>query len=232
MENSPESDGPAQRGVLLDSLPEENRADLLELARSVSFDRGQTILTAGEDGDTMVLIETGRVEVSVTSHEGRRSILTQMGPGEVLGDLAVLDGGPRSADAVAAGPVTGRLLTRGQVMGYLERNPTLAIGLIRELCRKLRDASEIHAQQALTDGAQRLALVLVRLFDKWGTPDADGTLVMREFVSQAEIGDFAGLARENVNRQIRLWSREGILASKGRRLSLTDSERLREIAGI
>lgn len=224
--------GLGEEGVLFPALSAAQRAALLKLSRPKSYARGATIFAEGEPGALMLLIESGRVEVSVTSASGRRSILNQMGAGEVLGELATLDGGPRSADAMAASDVTGRILTRQDLLAFLLDHPELAFALIEELCAKLRNLSDHYTAQALTEGGQRLARALLKLFDKWAedTPDNGRRLV--QVFSQSDIGDFAGMARENVNRYLRGWMRDGILGSDGRLLLLHDRPALERIADL
>lgn len=219
-------------GVLLPALSEEDRAKLLAMSRPKSYPKGMMIFAEGEPGSLMLLIESGRVEVSVGSHTGRHTILNQMGPGEVLGDLATLDGGPRSADAVAASDVTGRILTRQAILKFLADHPDAAFALLQELCQKLRNLSDLYTSQALTEGPNRLARALLKLFDKWGEPTPDGAERLCQPFTQSEIGDYASLARENVNRYMRIWTREGWIGSDGRRLVLRDRAALEELAGL
>jgi CRP/FNR family cyclic AMP-dependent transcriptional regulator len=219
-------------GVLLPALSAEDREKLLSMSRAKSYPKGQMIFAAGEPGSLMLLIESGRVQVSVGSMTGRHTILNQMGPGEVLGDLATLDGGPRSADAVAASDVTGRILTRQAILSFLADHPDAAFALLQELCQKLRNLSDLYTAQALTEGPSRLARALLKLFDKWGEPGPDGVERLRQSFTQTEIGEFASLARENVNRYMRLWTREGWIGTDGRKLVLRDRDALEELAGL
>lgn len=230
--NRDRNTGVIEDGLLFPTLAEDQRSDLLKLSRPKSYQRGTTIFASGEPGSLILLIETGRVEISITSASGRRSILNQMGPGEVLGDLATLDGGPRSADAIAASDVTGRILTRQHVLAFLAAHPDLAFSLIEELCAKLRNLSELYTAQALTEGSQRLARALLKLFDKWGEDLPDGSARLTQVFSQSDIGDFSGLARENVNRYLRGWIRDGIMGSDGRLLLLHDRTALKTIADL
>ncbi len=199
-------------------------------ARPVQFAAGQTIFAAGEPGSNVILIESGRVEVSITSITGRKSVLAHMGPGEVLGEIAALDGGTRSADSVAANKVTGLVLARENVLAFVSERPEIARAVIVELCLKVRNASEMFLTQSVIEGEPRLARGLIRLFDKWGTRSGDGTVLLAEKFSQQEIGEFSGLARENVNRQIKAWTEEGILRNEGRQLVLLDRSALEALA--
>lgn len=218
--------------LLLAAMGDEDRKVFLGMARRKVFPKGMTILAAGEPGAIMVLIETGRVEVSVTSMAGRKSVLNHMGAGEVLGEIATLDGGPRSADAVAASEVTGLMLTRQHIMGFLSDRPDIAFALIEVLCGKVRNASDMYSSQSLTEGGQRLARGLLRLFRKWGEPIGGERLRLTETFSQTDIGEFAGLARENVNRYLKAWTAEGILDADGRRLILVNPDALAALAEI
>ena len=155
------------QGVVFPALTDAQRQTLLSRCTPRAYAKGETIFSRGEPGSLIFVIETGRVEVSVTSRRGCRTILNQMGPGEVLGELAMLDGDPRSADARAATDATGRILTRQHFLVFLSDFPEMAAAIIQEICRKLRNLSDLHADQLATDGARRLALVLSRLFSKW-----------------------------------------------------------------
>lgn len=199
-------------------------------AKRRSYAAGQTIFAEGEPGNMVMLIEKGRVEVSVTSMSGRKSVLAHMGPGEVLGEIAALDGGTRSADTVAASAVEGLALSRKNILAFVAERPNVAQAIITELCRKVRNASDMFTTQSVTEGGPRLARALLRLFDKWGTTDADGLLRLEEKFSQTEIGEFSGLARENVNRHIKSWMEEGLLRSDKRQLVLLDREALEGLA--
>jgi len=217
-------------GVLVTAMGEESCRALFADAKSVAFDAGRTIFAAGEPGTAMILLETGRVEVSVTSISGRKSVLAHMGAGEVLGEIAALDGGPRSADAVAATAVSGRFLSRDNAMAYVSERPDVARAIIAALCGKVRNASEMFRTQSVVEGEARLARGLLRLFDKWGSTTSDGRECLTERFSQQEIGEFTGLARENVNRQIKALSEDGILRREARHLLLLDREALELLA--
>lgn len=221
---------PKSDGVLFPTLSPDDRKQLLKLGRPKSYPKGMTIFAAGEPGTLMLVIQRGRVEVSVGSHAGRRTIFNQMGPGEVLGDLAALDGGPRSADAVAASDVDGLILPRQTVMSFLADRPDLAFALLQELCGKLRNLSDLYAAQSLTEGSGRLASAILILFNKWGEPSACGGERLAQVFTQTEIGEFASLARENVNRHMRAWTKQGWIEIDGRQLILRSRSAIEAIS--
>jgi len=219
-------------GVLVRALGTEGCAELFADGRRVVFEPGQTIFALGEAGQSLILLREGRVEVSITSLSGRKSVLAQMGPGEVLGEIAALDGGPRSADAVASTRVIGTVMSRDNVLAFVVGRPEIARSIIIELCGKVRNASEMFLTQSVIEGEPRLARALLRLFEKWGETGTDGSETLAERFSQQEIGEFSGLARENVNRQLKAWAESGLIRMENRRIVLVDREGLAAISDI
>lgn len=220
----------AHDSILLASMDVTDYKALFADARRRSFQAGQMIFAEGEPGNIVMLIETGRVEVSVTSLSGRKSVLAHMGPNGVLGEIAALDGGARSADAIAATVVSGLVLTRQNILSFVAERPNVAQAIITELCRKVRNASDMFVTQSVTEGGPRLARALLQLFDKWGAKGPEGNLHLTERFSQREIGEFSGLTRENVNRHLRVWVDQGLLMSDKRQLVLLDRVALQGLA--
>lgn len=219
------------KGVLVTAIGIDGCRELFSGARPVTYPAKRTIFAEGEPGGSLILIEDGRVEISNTSLMGRKSVLAYMGPGEVLGEIAALDGGPRSADAVAATKVEALALSRDNVLEYISARPDFAQSVIVELCSKVRNASRMFATQSIIEGEPRLARGLLQLFDKWGTNHTDGIALAERF-SQQDIGEFSGLARENVNRQIKAWVQSGVLRNEGRTLVLIDRDALEYLAEL
>lgn len=220
------------RSVLLSSLSAADGDALLSLGRRVRFARGQTIFGCDEPGETMILIVDGRVEISLTSLSGRKSVLNHLGPGDVVGEIAVLDGGHRSADAVASSDVAALVLHRRDILAFLETRPAALFALVAELCAKVRNASEMFATQAQTDAPSRLARALLRLAARWGETRAGGVLLPSGLFSQTDLGEFSGLARENVNRRLRGWAEEGFVEMTPEGILLRDAAALHEMADL
>ncbi len=221
-----------QSSILLASMDAADCRALFETSHRKTFAAGSTIFSEGEPGSTVILIETGRAEISITSMSGRKSVLAHMGPGEVLGEIAALDGGDRTADVIAASQISGRVLSRQNILKFVSERPNVASAIIAELCRKVRNATDMYSAQSMTEGGQRLARALLRLFDKWGEPDDGNGIRLGEKFSQGDIGEFSGLARENVNRHVKGWCDIGILKVDGRQLFLLDRAALEDIAEL
>lgn len=218
--------------LLLSSLSDDDRQLLLSHARPASFQAGQMIFSRSDPGETLLLIRDGRVEISITSLSGRKSVLNHMGPGEALGEIALLDGGFRSADATAATKVTGLILHRTDVMGFLRDRPHALFALVAELCAKVRNASDMFATQAQTEAQSRLARALIRLAERWGENAPEGQLLSAERFSQTDLGEFSGISRENVNRRLRAWADEGLISMGPKGIILKDPAALIELADL
>lgn len=223
-----------KRSILLSALPQKDWDALLELGRPVTFAKGGSILMHGSAGQEMYLILEGRVEVSVISAEGTKGVLNQMGPGEILGEIALLDGGERSADAVAASDFVSLIaIERKTVMRVLKQSPDMVFAVIAELCRRVRNASEMFEVKSEKQARVRLARSLLRLAAKWGEDVDTGSdsRMLRGF-SQSELGDYAGLARENVNRCLKAFECEDLISRREEGLVLLDLEEIAEVAQL
>ncbi|UWQ23110.1 Crp/Fnr family transcriptional regulator [Jannaschia sp. W003] len=199
-------------GLLLGAMPPRIRRALIAGGRRRHWPEGASIYVRGAPGGSMILIETGRARIGIVDAAGRETILNFMGPGEVMGEIALLDAGPRSADADAATDVTGVEIDRAAVLRMLAADPEGGLALVAELCAKLRNLSEMAEMQAQPSGAARLARCLLRLADRWDETDADGRAVIGGGLSQGDLGAYAGLSRETVNRLLRRWAAQGTVA--------------------
>ncbi|SFA98330.1 cAMP-binding domain of CRP or a regulatory subunit of cAMP-dependent protein kinases [Poseidonocella pacifica] len=197
--------------MLLSMMSESARAALLQRSAPISFGPGEAIFTEGSPGETMIFVQDGRVEISRMTMGGRRSVLNHVGPGEVLGEVALLDGQGRSADAIALSEVTGRVVHRRDVLAFVAAAPESTLMLIAELCSKVRNASDMFSIQSETHAPTRLAQCLLRLGEKWGVAGENGAVRIPGKFSQSDLGAFSGLARENVNRHLRGWASDRVV---------------------
>jgi CRP-like cAMP-binding protein len=224
-------DSPAQ-GMILNALPAEARASLLARGRRRSYRKGEVIFSRGDEGAWALLIEDGLVEVSVMSLAGRKSVLNHMEKGEILGEIALLDGQPRSAEAVAASDVSGIIVRREAVVAALKQNNDACFRIIETLCARARNASEMFELQSLTSGNARLARCLMRVAEKWGREDSDGSICIEQNLSQTDLGELAGIARENVNRHLQSWVQDGLIHFDKGDITLIEPEAIADFAEL
>ena len=171
---------------------------------------GEVILRCGDPASGMMVILQGRMRVSITTAEGHEISLTVLGPGDVVGEIALLDGGERSADVTAIDQ--GVLLTihRGDFLPLLLDNASLRLRLMKVLCERLREAVRSVEEFATLSLSARLGRLLTRLAADYGSR-VGGGLRLGVRLSQKDLGSLIGASREKVNRQIRVWEQGGVL---------------------
>ena len=214
---------------LFGALAEEELDRLLAFGRRVRYPAGKVIFQKGDPGDSLMVVLSGRIKIGTLSAEGREAVLSFIEPCRSFGEVALLDGKPRSADATAVTAVELFVLRRADVMSFIERHPGIALRIIGMLCAKLRRTTEMVEDHVLLQMEARTARALLRLAAEYGRPCADGVRIELR-LSQRELGGIVGLARENVNRQLAAWRGRGLLSIDRGTITLRDLERLRGIA--
>lgn len=207
------------------SCGEEELADIILHGVYQTFKKGRDIVSQGDEGTSLVILLTGTARIAMMASNGREIILDYAEPGSVIGEIALLDGGERTASVTALEDATGLRLSRESFESIVTRHHGMALRIMRELARRLRQAnSTIESDRAYASGP-RLARFLGRLSLSGG---ADGRL--RLDLSQSELGMFAGMSREQINRQLGAWADSGIIALESGRIRILDSTLLSEIA--
>jgi len=195
-----------QRHYLFRGLPEPMLAQLAALAVRRRYDKDTVIFAQGDPGDALYGIASGRVRISASGAQGQEVYLNIMEPGDVFGEIAVMDGLPRTASATSIDPATLIVVRRADFLSLLERAPQLAIHLLQLLCARLRWTSELIEEAAFLSGPSRLAKRLLILAALHGRPE-DGQLVLQ--ISQADLALFLGMSRQLVNQHLQDWRKRG-----------------------
>ncbi len=194
-------------------------------ATSRKFARGDAIMHQGEPGDSLYIILSGVARVSLVAANGREITLDFVEAGAVVGEMAVLDGADRSASVVAIEPVEALRLDRRDIREIAAARPEFAWQLLGQMARRLRQANAtIESDRAFGSGP-RLARCLMRLV---GTGDDSATL--RHDLNQTDLAQFAGMSREQINRQLSVWDESGLIARDHGRVRILDAETLADIA--
>jgi len=212
---------------LFGQLSRDELDRILAFARIETYRARQVIFRKGSPGRGLMAVLAGQVQIRSGSADGRDAILNQIEAGEVFGEMALLDGGDRSADAVAAGECRLLVIDRRDFLPFLERNPTVAIRLLAILSDKVRRATEQLEDLLFLDLASRLAKRLLRL----AKPDGAGGRRRTPAVSQRELAAQVGFSRESVNKQLAEWQRKKLIALADRRVAILDEDAMTEIAG-
>jgi CRP/FNR family cyclic AMP-dependent transcriptional regulator len=183
-------------------LEPEAFEQLCRYAKHSTLKRGATICSKGDPGASMFAVISGTVKISVSSADGRSAILNLIGPGEIFGEMTVLDGQVRSADATANTNCEIFIIDRREFIPFLKSQPDLAMKFIELLCTRLRWTSEQVEQIILQNLPGRLASALLRLTEKRKLEPGGRTIA----VTQQEISEMVGMTRESINKQLRVWA--------------------------
>lgn len=195
-----------------------------------TFRRGDTIFHQGDYGDTLFVVAEGLVNVYVVAEDGNELLLAQLHPGDSFGELAVIDGGRRTASAQAAESTTTLALLRPDFMGMLRDDPRLFTALLESLGQLLRRMLEQTSDLVFLDLAGRVAKQLLALAEANGRRDGD-TWVLQLPLSQTQLAAMVGGSRPSVNQILRSFQDRGYLRVEGRRISIDRPDLLRRRAG-
>jgi CRP/FNR family cyclic AMP-dependent transcriptional regulator len=196
------------RSAMFRALSRPEFDALLAAAHLRRFAAAAQICAEGASDGTLFNVARGRIRVTARSVDGEERHLNELGPGDVLGEIAVLDGGARSASAVAVDASELYCIDRSAFVSALERMPALARGVIELLCQRVRWLTELLEASAFLSLPARLARWLVMLSTQQGIQHAHGTKIR---VSQQELAHFLGVSRQSVNAILQVWRGEGLV---------------------
>jgi CRP/FNR family transcriptional regulator, cyclic AMP receptor protein len=196
-----------------------------------TYGKGQYLWYEGDDGDRLMVVASGLLKVLLTSEQGDDVVLNTLGKNETIGELAVLDGSPRSASVVAVESTTVLMLTRATVLELMARHPPVLDAVLRSLADLVRRLTEQNSDLILLDLGGRLAKLLLRLA-RGQAPTHGDAVVLELGLSQSELAAMVGATRPAVNRALQLLASRGLIALNGRVIVLRDLPGLRRRAGI
>jgi CRP-like cAMP-binding protein len=199
------------RNNLLSELPKGLASDLMAGATSRKLTANEVLFLAGDPGDGVYRVDEGLLKVSIASASGAERILAILGAGAVVGDLALIDGLPRSATVTALRDCKLSFLSRAAFEGFLAKEPRIYKYLLTMLAARLRDTDQLVAAGSFLPLKGRVARALLDLANAFGNEVAGGRVVIRQKVSQSELAAMAGIARENVSRIMNDWMRAKIV---------------------
>jgi CRP/FNR family transcriptional regulator, cyclic AMP receptor protein len=204
--------------------------DLAGVSTQRTYGRGQYLWYQGDPGDRLVVVCTGLVKVVLTSEQGSEMVLVTMGRYESLGELAILDGSPRSASVVAVERTTVLMLPREAVLGLMAACPALLDAMLRVLGQLVRRLTDQTSDLVFLDLGGRLAKLLLGLTQSHAQDDQ--RVVLDTALSQSDIAAMVGATRPAVNRILQLFASRGLISVDGRVIVLRDLPALRRRAGL
>ncbi len=203
-------------------------AVLAARARMVTLAPRALLFSRGDAGDRLYVLAGGLVRVGAVSPDGREVTYGLIRPGQVFGEIAVLDGGPRSADATAVLKSELAVIERTDLMAFLGRRPAHALRLLTILCERVRTADSLLEDLFFLAAPSRLAKHLILLGatvgDRGEARGAGGDVTIR--MSQQQVADHVGISRELVNKLLAKWEQAGLVGLWRGQITLKDLEAL------
>jgi CRP/FNR family transcriptional regulator len=210
-------------------LTPEDRRHVAEVARVRMYGRGDAIFEEGTDADCFYTIASGRVKVFKMTPAGKDVILEIFGPGDPFGAVAVYEGRPFPASAVALEETTCLVITKRDFFGLLERHPSLVRGLLVELTHRLVVLTQRLAE--LTGGRvePRVARLFLKLADERGRMERGGTFIPLA-LSRQELADLTGTTIETTIRIMSRWGKDGLVRTEKDGFVVVDRDGLESLA--
>jgi CRP/FNR family cyclic AMP-dependent transcriptional regulator len=216
--------------VLFRDLKAEERGAIIGRARIRIFAAGEKIFSIGAISDHMAAVLTGQVRISVPSPDGREVLLAILEAGEIIGEIAVLDGKRRTADATAVTSCALAILDRHEVLAFLEQHPGSWLAIVSILCERLRRTDEQLAEVALLSLPVRLAKAILRINRGHSGKGAHNNSSVH--LSQRELANFVGATRESVNKCLKAWQRQGLIRIDDGQITVTDRTAFETLSGL
>jgi CRP-like cAMP-binding protein len=222
--------GPVASSGLFQGLDRRALDALVAEAHERRFDKGESLFHEGDPADAFLIITAGSVKVFVTSERGTEMVLATLRPPEALGEVSLLDGGPRSASASALEPTTVLAVARSTLLVLIERERAVAEALLRASARLLRRLTGKAADLVFLDLEGRVAKLLVDMASERGVRRETG-VVLDLGVTQSDLAAMVGGSRQSVNQILHALSDLGYLDIHRRAVVITDEAALHRRGG-
>jgi CRP-like cAMP-binding protein len=213
---------------LLSDMSQEELGSLAALATLQEVRRRRVIFLPGDPGTSVFFVNGGRVKISRVTRDGKELTLAYRGPGEIFGELCLVDGGPRAEMAEAMENALVSEIPRVEFERLLETHPKMGLRLVKTLCERRRELENTVEKLVFHDVNAKLAELLLQLADDYGVDDARGTLVAVKITHQ-EMANLIGSTRETVSLTLSQFKRKKLIATEGRKIILSDREGLKAL---
>lgn len=180
----------------------------------------------GQAASSLFLVESGSLKLTRTTTRGRPSVLALLGPGDLVGELSLLDGQPRGATATTVTPTSVLELTDQAFDRWLAEEPGAAGLMLGLLARRMRRSNDVVSDMVFSDVGARVARTLLDLAQRFGAPDDQGRARVRHGLTQEELAQLVGAARETVNKSLAQYAARGWIELHPQGFTLVDAERL------
>jgi CRP/FNR family cyclic AMP-dependent transcriptional regulator len=215
---------------IFSSLAAPELESLLEITTTRRVATKEVLFHKGDPGNQLYGVLSGRLKVMASSRDGREVLFSVSGPGDVIGEIALIDSNPRSATVVGLEDSELLTLHRRDFLPFIERNPLVAIHLASVMAKRVRDLSQSAEDAQFMPLALRMAKRLVRLGEAYSPHPANGGEKIDIRLSQQDLADLVGTSRESINKQLRAWEEQGLLSLRRGHIDILDNDSLEDIA--
>lgn len=202
---------------IFETLDDECLKPLMRVAMLRAIPRHTVVLNAGDSTDNIYFVLSGSLKVQVSDEDGREVILSKLGPGELFGEMGVLDENPRSATVLAVEPSQVVVMGKADFKQCLADNPDVSLFIMRNLTKRLRMADRNIESLALLDVYGRVARLLLE-----SAETVDGRKVVTHKLTKQDIGKMIGASREMVSRVMRDLTAQGLIEERDGQVILPD----------
>ncbi len=214
---------------LFNSLSDSDLESLSESVRLQSLKKGQTLFRKGDEGSSLYIIQQGTIKIVLPSRLGDEVIVTMFSEGDFFGEMALFDGKPRSADALAMEPSKIYVLSRNDFLLFLQSNINAMKSILSQLTNRLRNTDDFLESTCFLSVSARLAKKLLDLAESYGQNDGDGVYIDLN-LTQKEIGDMIGSTRESINKELKILRDKGLITMQENKIQIVDMTRLKRRA--
>lgn len=218
-----------ERNRLFHGLPAATVQRVTALVIRRIYKAGAVVFTQGGPGDALYGVVSGRIRISSSTPNGKEMFLNIMQPGDTFGEIALLDGKPRTATATATAPAELMIIGRTQFVALLYQEPTIVTHVLELLCQRLRWTSGWVEDAALLGASARIARRLLSLARLHGEKLPGGAA--RLVISQEEMARFLGLSRQVVNQRLQDWKARDWVHVGRNQITVVDEDALERVAG-
>lgn len=204
-----------KRVPLFEGLTDDEMRGLSQVAMLRVFPKERVVIMAEEEGDSLFVINSGKVKVSIVSEDGREVILTILGEGNFFGEMSLLDGNPRSANVTTMEETELLMVRRADFLRFIQTTPQVAIKLLSVLAQRLRKTDRKIEGLALSDVTGRITQTILQLAEEQGHPTTEGVLVKNRPTHQ-DLANMSGTTRETVSRVLKRLESQGYIAHRGK----------------
>jgi CRP-like cAMP-binding protein len=213
-----------------EELTESERAALRPVAVRREYPVGAVLIREGDPATFVTVIESGWVKVITETPDRHESLLAVRGPGDIVGEVGVFHGRPRSATLIAIGPIHSLYVPAERFAAFLEKHPHARRVLTETIRRRMEEAAATPPPDTSAHGIRRLAFLLFHLADQFGSRVADRGIDIRPRLSQQELAGLVSASRQTIARVLRHWRDRGLIRTGRRTITVLSPGALRSIA--